>query len=569
MAEKGKAFQVDTSPTKEVVVSGLTRDATVEACIFDLIDNAIDAARETANQLSARNVLPDSYDGFQVELTFSGTGLKVVDNCGGIPVGSLRDMVLRFGRRSDQVMGIGVFGVGLNRALFKLGRVSRLTTDTGAQRSVLTLDTERYLKGQGWSLPAEEFTSLGKIGTCIEVGKPSDEIAQQFSDADWVEALRDDVGVRYGRFIGKGFRIVVDGRQVENREVQLRRDGPYEGEYKVYRTESGVSIHIEYGQHLLHRFPKEQGYDRAANLSLSGQFGWNILCNDRTIVVADRTDRTGWDTKFHTEFNGFVGRVSFVAAQPALLPWNTTKTDVDLNNKAYRLALKDMRLFAEKWRRLADQRKKSGGPPKPLPLRTAASEGAKSDTRTPRTGPDQTPHGAVAPRDVKPEPVRKADLHSFRTVLPDDIDERHCFDKHLVLVHEAKRLDLGDHPYVGLALIRMLFEMSVVLHLHRQGKFPELRLAAVERRRSKGMTITADEEKSVNPHIDEILPYLETHPEVWGAKTPHLRHALRKMKEHQPTMNSALHNPWQVLSQRKPFEVRDEALPLLRHLIET
>ena len=40
-----KEFPVDTSPTKRVVVDSITRDATDEECIFDLIDNAIDAAR--------------------------------------------------------------------------------------------------------------------------------------------------------------------------------------------------------------------------------------------------------------------------------------------------------------------------------------------------------------------------------------------------------------------------------------------------------------------------------------------------------------------------------------------
>ena len=82
----GLRFSVDTSPTKEVVVSSLTRDASVEACIFDLIDNSVDAARDTArarivNQDETTTI--DDYSGFTISLTIDGTGLKIVDNCGG------------------------------------------------------------------------------------------------------------------------------------------------------------------------------------------------------------------------------------------------------------------------------------------------------------------------------------------------------------------------------------------------------------------------------------------------------------------------------------------------------
>ena len=96
-----------------------------------------------------RRVLPESYEGFEIDLVFSSEGLKVTDNCGGISVDNLRSMVLRFGKRSMHDMGIGVFGVGLNRALFKLGRISHLKTDTGTQRAELVLETAKYLRSGG------------------------------------------------------------------------------------------------------------------------------------------------------------------------------------------------------------------------------------------------------------------------------------------------------------------------------------------------------------------------------------------------------------------------------------
>jgi hypothetical protein len=355
-------------------------------------------------------------------------------------------MVLRFGKRSSHDTGIGVFGVGLNRALFKLGRISHIKTDTGKERSELVLNTEEYIKDDNnWNLPAEGFPSQGEIGTQIEISQIPEDIAQQFAGKSWVDEIRHEIGQRYGRFLAKKLSILVNKKPATNEEVPLREDGPYEGEHKFYKTDDGVSIFIQYGQHRDHRFAKEDGYDIETNRELTHQYGWTVLCNDRAILIADTSDKTGWDTKFHSEFYGFVGRVSFVCSDPSKLPWNTTKTDVDLNNHAYRTALKDMRGFAENWRTTAGKRKKQPAP-KPIPPKKKAVELKKAGAATTKPPATKTSR-----------PVVKPDHHQFREVLPADVQEAHCTDKHLAIVHEAKLLDLGDLPYIGMAFIRILF----------------------------------------------------------------------------------------------------------------
>ena len=47
---------------------------------------------------------------------------------------------------------------------------------------------------------------------------------------------------------------------------------------------------------------------------------------------------------------------------------------------------------------------------------------------------------------IKPKPVEKADHNQLRTILSKDVDEKHCNDKHLKLVHEAKELDRLNSP---------------------------------------------------------------------------------------------------------------------------
>ncbi|WP_156398241.1 ATP-binding protein [Caulobacter sp. Root1455] len=571
MARAGKKFMVDTSPTKAVVVNSLTRDATVEACIFDLIDNAIDAAGATSRHALLEdlpNELLESYLGYEISLSFSGKSFKIEDNCGGISVAALQGMALRFGQRSSHEGGIGVFGVGLNRALFKLGAVSTLTTDTGSSGAAFKLDVATYLEAAGWQLDAEERPSSGKPGTIIEVLQPPSDISRDFADSDWVAKIRSEIGQRYGRFIAKGLSLKVNGKLAKAAPVLIREDGPVDKEYKLYK-DHGVSIHVSYGQHPDYRFTNEAGYDRAKNASLTPEFGWTVLCNDRAILVADTSWKTGWDN-FHTEFYGFVGIVEFVSKDANKLPWHTTKTDVDLNNSAYQLALADMRKFAEKWRQFADKRKKGsakGEKLRPIPPPTPPSA-PPSKPLSP-----QKPNGTKgAPNPPAPtiKPAKKQDHNQSRMVLPQDVDEKHCFDKHLALVHEAKTLDLGIHTYAGLALIRLLFEASVRTYTIRHGHADALKAFAIEQRNTaRGTPLTPKQEAEVSGKMEEMLLYLQKTPSIWGTgKAPFIRPSLAKMVKHMPLINGVMHNPFQPVNRTVAFDIRDEILPVMRHVIE-
>ena len=564
MAKDVQLFHVETSPTKEFVVDGITRDATNKECIFDLIDNSIDAARNSIFKgipPKQRKELPDSYAGYQIDINLNGSGFKIADNCGGIPVQHFKDKVLRFGERSEHRMGIGAFGVGLNRALFRLGRTSRIKTDTGIEHSELVLNRDKYLRNSDvWQLPAHKSATTGHVGTTIEITELPTETARSFGDERWVRALQHEVGRRYGRFIQKGLKLWVDNLPIKNEEIKIRIDGVYDPRHKIYRTEDGVKIEIRYGQHELHHFPFEPGDNLEQNRRLTPQYGWTILCNDRAVIMSDRSDKTGWDvTKFHSEFYGFVGYVNFISESPDKLPWKTTKTDIDLNNPAYRVALDDMRRFAVEWRVEADRRKKAaakGAALTPLPAK-------KPTPVVTRSAPKKSARAKPAPK-----PVTKIDHTQYREVLPQDINEINCVDKHLTLVHDAKTLDLVDHPYSGLALIRMLFETSAITHLDRHQHSEKVRQFAIDRRRQRGMKIEPEDEKNVSPSMDELLVYMQNNPSIWGTKANHLRHCVSKMSAHQKSMNSALHNAYQQISKNRVVEIRDEVVPLLRYLIE-
>jgi hypothetical protein len=66
-----------------------------------------------------------------------------------------------------------------------------------------------------------------------------------------------------------------------------------------------------------------------------------------------------------------------------------------------------------------------------------------------------------------------------------------------------------------------------------------------------------------------MFAYFAVHQHLWGAaKANFVKHSVNRMGAHSSTMNTVLHNPWQPTNKMQAILIRDEVLPLLRHLIE-
>lgn len=569
MRSEEETFQVDTRPTKQVVVNSLTKDAEVEYCIFDLIDNAIDAARNSIFRSAPpdeADVLPSNYSQYAIKIDLDGDRFVISDNCGGIRRPDFESSVLRFGETSSHKLGIGVFGVGLNRALFKIGEHSRIVSDTGLERLELEIDVPTYLvSDRDWSLPARELPSSGNVGTTIEISRIFRLIAKDFSDGDWRKKLSDDIGVRYGQFISKGLTISVNGELIRAHIISIRSSGPFRGERRVFKSTGGISVEIEFGQLAQHRFSNEVDYDRLVNLRLSGEYGWTVICNDRVILMSDTTTKTGWDTGFHTEFYGFAGIATFESADPGKLPWITTKNDVDLNNPAYQEALVEMRRFAAKWRQMTERRKRASARGETVDA-PASERTAKEDRSLKKRGDGSAfagdKSGGVSGR-------KRPDHHEYFTLLPEDISEEHCKDKLLAVVREAKKLDVTVSPYASLAFLRILFEFASVDFYRRQGRAGELDVYAKAARAKKSRADAQVNVKHFHPSMDEILGFMIDDSRTWGATKQPIRHSAERMRDHQKKLNDVIHNPFGLMSQHFALTIRNDLIPIIRHLLES
>src|SRR5262245_32381433 len=108
--------RIDASPTKAFFTAMLVRDIPLDRAIIDLVDNSVDGAlRERPDH---------NWAAYVVEINFDRDHFLISDNCGGIPVSVARNYAFKFGRPTDQdctTESIGRFGVGMKRALFKMG----------------------------------------------------------------------------------------------------------------------------------------------------------------------------------------------------------------------------------------------------------------------------------------------------------------------------------------------------------------------------------------------------------------------------------------------------------------
>ena len=119
--------QVNAYPKKEFFLRYLVRDISLEDCIMDLVDNAVDSLIRRKKVNVSERILYSKVSKSDhipyVRITLSNDKFEIVDNCGGISRQNALNDTFLFGHEGA-VRGsrLGVYGIGMKRALFKIGR---------------------------------------------------------------------------------------------------------------------------------------------------------------------------------------------------------------------------------------------------------------------------------------------------------------------------------------------------------------------------------------------------------------------------------------------------------------
>ncbi|QRY79661.1 ATP-binding protein [Pseudomonas sp. PDNC002] len=339
--------EINAEPTKTFFVDMLTRDIPLEQAVLDLVDNCVDGAKRIA---ASRTVDPNHpYDGCRVQVDISSDRFSISDNCGGFDVLTAREYAFRFGRPAGAARtshSIGQFGVGMKRALFKFGRHFTVESATTTEAWAVDVDVDEWEHAEGWSFPWAEpqstKVSRDNPGTEITVTNLRREVSAKFSTTHFINSITGLIKSKHRQFIADGLEIKVNGSRVDATNIYLLvGEGFTPGTDILEFTEEGqspVTAKIIVG--LGKSSPKEAG--------------WNVICNGRVVLEADRRTHTaGWGLfeenaqkmiipSFHNQFARFRGIVSFESDDSSRVPWNTTKTDVDADSNVWRATFQRM-----------------------------------------------------------------------------------------------------------------------------------------------------------------------------------------------------------------------------------
>lgn len=221
-------IEINAMPTKGLFIDMLVKDVDLIDCISDLVDNSIDGAKR---------LRPDGdYAGLKITITFNTGSFIIEDNCGGISLDVAINQAFRFGRpvgTKATTGSVGQFGLGMKRALFKLGKWFQVSITAEKEEFSLTVDVDKWSESDlpnAWNfkiddglvqLPEGEVYSVEQRKTRIEVRQLRPEAIRQFENPAYNTDFQAKLSDAQNEFLDKGLAIEVNGTYLNSEKFQM------------------------------------------------------------------------------------------------------------------------------------------------------------------------------------------------------------------------------------------------------------------------------------------------------------------------------------------------------------
>jgi hypothetical protein len=318
---------VNGRPSKELFITMLTRDISLIDAISDLVDNCVDGAIKLKGGRK--------FTGLGVDITLNDNCFKIKDNCSGIDKDLAQKYAFRFGRPSDAKAvdySVGQFGIGMKRALFKMGNKFEINSVSQNSSFSIEIDVDKWSKEENWDFRFKKIKDnkflLKDCGTEIIVTSLRPDVKERFKSSNFIGELKEKLELQHLMNSARGLKIKINSNLIESAQLKLL-DGA------KFKTAFWGKNFTQYGN------TKVKIY---AGLGIPDQDkgGWYIFCNNRLIEGPEQTGLTGWGNrtaikipKYHNQFSRFRGYVFFESKSPSFLPWNTSKTTVDADSPMF------------------------------------------------------------------------------------------------------------------------------------------------------------------------------------------------------------------------------------------
>lgn len=249
---------VDANPTKGFFVRMITRDISLEDCILDLIDNSIDGAWKLEGGLPSGLSATANLSAYKIEITANENEFSIKDNCGGIGLTEAKDYAFTFGRKESddfEDYSIGVYGIGMKRAVFKLGREitvgsTWLDGSTLSAFNVL-IDVKEWLSRKDtkdWDFAIKSAKPSSEAGVTITVKNLTEGTANAFADPAFQKKLLRIIARDYTLHLHYGLKIILNGKPIHGWNIELRQSDelrPVRYSYNDEADDAGSEVHVE------------------------------------------------------------------------------------------------------------------------------------------------------------------------------------------------------------------------------------------------------------------------------------------------------------------------------------
>lgn len=368
---------VDASPTKRFFVDMLTRDIELQDAVLDLLDNCVDGLMRSSGPYEPSAEKP--YLGHWAKISFSGSSFAITDNCGGISRQLAEESAFRMGRVAAakaldaNIPTVGMYGIGMKRAIFKMGRRCTVTSHTKDEAFRVEVHHSWFSKTNedDWTLPIETLSAdPSQVGTAIKVSRLEPAVIKEFSNpAGFAQTFRNTVSQQYSLIIDKGFQVFIDDKPVkplplEFRSVDLKNYQEGIAPFIFSGKIDGVDVDMHVG--FYKPVPDEQELEEQDQGTFSAdEAGWTVVCNDRVVLYHDKTRLTGWGEasvpSFHNQFISIAGVIHFRCNDASKLPVTTTKRGINASSDVYAQAKDKMRQGLKLFTSYTNQLKKDRG----------------------------------------------------------------------------------------------------------------------------------------------------------------------------------------------------------------
>jgi hypothetical protein len=132
-------------------------------------------------------------------------------------VETARKYAFRFGKAPGAPVvkhSVGQFGVGMKRAIFKMGRKFRVESTTRTSRFVVDVNVDRWALDPKWEFTFDELEEKSKfpddeMGTIVSVTGLHSDVSDVFSLPTFKTELKNELQIRLQDPISKGLAVTL------------------------------------------------------------------------------------------------------------------------------------------------------------------------------------------------------------------------------------------------------------------------------------------------------------------------------------------------------------------------